>query len=141
MTPQPPTVVVRLPLERNFDKQLDLCRFGARKDGVTVVIERAITRRNGDVRHVPVVTITPTGDIEETVASPLTVYSLQHIAEAQRLRDAGGMNARATRGHDRFLALHREALQRLGDAPPRGRARRQRPAPPTPPVASVTPCL
>lgn len=99
----PTTVYLRA--ERNIDKVIDLARFGARKDKVTVVIQRTITTRRGDIKQVPLLEVTPTGDVQEIMAHPLRASITARLTEADLdYRDAG-MNKRAAAGHEHFARL------------------------------------
>lgn len=72
-----PAITVRLAEERKLDRQLDYCRFGARKDNARVIIERTVTSKNPHVpvRRVPILEITPDGDVRE-VPAPTLKHSL-----------------------------------------------------------------
>ena len=53
-----------MPEQRNLDRQIDVCWKGAQKDHVYVVIERTTKRGT----KLPIVEITPQGDIREVPA-------------------------------------------------------------------------
>lgn len=108
--------VVRLPLEKRLDRQIDICRFGARRDHVTVIIERHTTRKDGSVRRTPILELTPDGDIREIDAAPLRVAIAAHMADAHLTYLEGGMNARASAGHERFNELSRQSADYIAAA-------------------------
>jgi hypothetical protein len=71
--------VVRMPEERNIDRQIGICRFGAQRDGVTVLIVRKTPRGEQVVFE-----ITPQGDVIEPNAPGLKA-SLRARLEEQYL--------------------------------------------------------
>ncbi len=128
----PPTSprVVRMPLERNVDKQLELCRFGAQRDHMIVVLEREVTNASGHVvRREPVVEITETGDVREVAPRGLRVSLMDRLTHDAWFTPAthnatGGHHVReALRGAKRARAAVEE-WRRLKTAGPR-------PLPPT----------
>ena len=86
-----------------------------------MIIERTVARRDGTPRHIPIVEITPGGDIREIDARPLRVSLLTHTALAHLDYLDGRMNARAAEGHRQlnelgrisadYLAAERESRQ------------------------------
>lgn len=82
--------IVRLREERKLDKQIDYSRFGARRDKVTVLIERTV----GD-RTLPVLEITPMGDIREISAPTLRTPIHRLFQEQyQRIDNYGAIDAK-----------------------------------------------
>lgn len=79
-----PGSVVRLPADKNLDKQIDYCRFGARNHGVTVVIEKQSPTKAGHVRRTPIMEVTPAGDIREitvpTMRTPMAAFLSGDVA-------------------------------------------------------------
>lgn len=97
--------VVYLDERRNLDKTIDLARFGARKDHVTVIIQRTLTTRKGDPRRVPILQITPQGDIREIAVPTLRTPISASLADADFRYRTGQMNARQRAGHAAFTEL------------------------------------
>lgn len=96
-----------VPAEKNLDKQIDHLRTRAKKDGITMIIEQITQRRDGSPRRVPIVEITPTGDIREIDAPALRVPLIDHTALAHLDYLDGRMNKRAAEGHARLNELGR----------------------------------
>lgn len=67
------TPVVCLPEEKNLDKQLSAARIRAQREHTTFIIERTLTRRDGSARRIPILEITPKGDLLEVPAPRLRV--------------------------------------------------------------------
>lgn len=89
-----------------------------------MIIERTVPRRDGSTRRIPIIEITPSGDIREIDAPPLRVTIMDHLLEANASRYYGvttGMNIAARKGHEAiaelvkvsadYLAAAREARQ------------------------------
>lgn len=101
--------VVYLDETRNIDKTIDLARFGARKDHVTVIIQRTLINRKGDPRRIPVLEITPDGDIREIVAPRLRTPISVLLADADFRHRTGQMNVRQATGHVALVNLVQRA--------------------------------
>jgi hypothetical protein len=97
--------VVRLNEGKNLDKTIDLARFGAAKDKVTVIIERTFTTKKGDPRRIPILEITPSANIQEILAPRLRTSIAAHLAEADLALRLGDMNRAKGNGHLRFAEL------------------------------------
>jgi hypothetical protein len=121
-TPTP--LIVRLPAEKNLDRQLDVCRHTAKREKATVVIERVVERRDGSKQRIPILAVTPEGDIREMDAPALRVRLLDHTALAHLDYLEGGMNKRSAEGHALLNELGRQSQDYL-DA--ERESRRQRP--------------
>ena len=65
--------IVRIIEKGNLDRTVGVARTTARRDNRTVLIERAIKRRDGSELLVPVLEITPGGDIREVSPPSLRV--------------------------------------------------------------------
>lgn len=99
--------VVRLPEERNMNRLIDIVRLGARRDNAMVIIERHIGNR-----RVPVLEVTPEGDLCEVPAARLRTTIGAHMSEQHFRALTGQMNKRATAGHftwERMVRRVREA--------------------------------
>lgn len=103
-TPATPPAV-RLHADKNLDKSITAARLQARRDSVTIVLEKGVPRRDGTIRRIPILEITPHGDVLEVPAAMLRVPNAQRVTEADFDRRQGLMNARASRGHDNFARL------------------------------------
>lgn len=90
---------------KNLDKTIDLARLGARKDHVTVIVQRLRTTKRGDVRRSPILEITPAGDVLEIPAPRLRTPISTSLSEADLLHRTGRMNVRSGEGHVRFAEL------------------------------------
>jgi hypothetical protein len=99
------TTIIRLPEEKKLDKQIDICRFGAKRDNVTVLIERTITRKDGSTNTFPIFEITPAGDLREVPPPSLKATIGARMREQHVRYLEGEMNAGMTAGHERLDAL------------------------------------
>lgn len=108
-TSTPARFTVRMPLEKKLDRQIDICRLGARKDRVAVVIEREVKHKGSGtiIRREPVIEITPDGDVREFDAPRLRTRMhtaiandrmQQLAAEATRMIEADRRRKDAKRG-------------------------------------------
>ncbi len=110
---QPTPITVHLPAEKNLDRQIEVCRHTARKDQVTVIIERSVERRDGSKRVIPILEITPAGDVREIEVNTFRVSVLEHTALAHLDYLDGRMNRRAAEGHARLNELGRVSADYL----------------------------
>jgi hypothetical protein len=128
--------IVHFRAEKNLDKQIDLCRFGAQKDNVTVIIERVTERRDGTFRRTPLLEITPHGDVLEVPAARMRITLMEHAASAHLLYLEGGMNKQAAESHARLNELNRTTQDYIeaarNDAREAAARKRQRQQPGTP---------
>lgn len=112
LTPHPtadPGSVVHLPIERKLDRQLDVCRHGAKTDRCTVVIERRRTDRAGNVHSTPVIEITPEGDVNEIPVATMRT-SLGELFKAQYLDSLdGACSETSARAIDRMTRIAAES--------------------------------
>jgi hypothetical protein len=90
---------------KNLDKDITLARFGAKKDRVRVVIQRTLQTRSGDTRRIPILEVTPAGDIVEVLAPTLRTPVSVRLVEADLDFRTGGMNRRARVGHNLFTEM------------------------------------
>lgn len=128
---------MRLPEEKRLDKQIEICRFGAKRDNVTVLIERPHVRKTGETIMTPILEISPAGDIAEVLAPTLRTPIRIHMHDQHVRYLEGSMNAGMRAGHERLgdlvedtrdtLATERADSQRRANRGPRRyRANRQR---------------
>lgn len=123
--------IVRIREERKLDKQIDYCRFGAKRDKVTVLIERMA----GD-RTIPVLEITPMGDIRE-IPAPTLRTPIHRLFQEQysRIDNYGAIDAKhrfalmVGEAHAIVEAERRDSKERRArrDAKKAERAKRYRP--------------
>lgn len=99
------TPVVYLDAKKNLDKDIDLARFGARKDHVTVILQRVFTTQKGNLRRTPILEITPKGDLLEILAPRLRTPIHEHLADADIAFRLGDMNRARAEGHLHFATL------------------------------------
>lgn len=87
-----------MPEEKNLDRLINICRFGAIRDNVTVLIDRTIPSKHGP-RRIPIIEISPTGDFREVDAPPLRVTLRERQIEHAFLarQDDGPVNPTAAR--------------------------------------------
>lgn len=113
VTTTPPVVYFTFPedmpldrIRRRMDKEIDLARFGARKDNVTVIIRRAVpTHDVEDSPYRELLEITPEGDVREIDVPPLRVSIAARLTELDLLHRTGQMNVRAGLGHVRMAEV------------------------------------
>lgn len=111
---------------------IDLCRMGAQKDDVHVVIDRTDKRGN----KVPVLGITPKGVIEEVLA-PRFRTPIRELLKARLTDESLVFNRRALAGYARLTEIVTASDRELANAErqraaakhARNRARRERAAP------------
>lgn len=104
---QPTPITIHIPAGKNFDRQIEVCRHTARKEKATVIIERSVERRDGSKRVIPIMEITPNGDVREIEVNTFRVSVLEHTALAHLDYLDGRMNRRAAEGHARLNELGR----------------------------------
>lgn len=120
------TKTIRLPEEKKLDKQIDICRFGAKRDNVTVLIERTITRKDGSTSTFPILEITPQGDLRETPPLGLRV-TIGALMTCQHVRYLEGeMNVAMAEGHEKLDILVGQSRDILADARRRRSERKAR---------------
>ena len=90
--------VVCLDETKNLDKTITLARFGARKDHVTVVIQRTRVTKRGDTRRTPILEVTPAGDVLEISAPRLRTPISAFLTDSP-------LNVRAGKGQTRFAEV------------------------------------
>lgn len=115
------TTIVRLAEERNLDRQIDICRKGAIRDRVRVIIERPTKRGT----KIPVLEITPQGDIREVPAPALKTpirLLVKHVMTDETLLP----NRAALDGYARLSTLVAEVDRRIATKRGRNQARRDR---------------
>jgi hypothetical protein len=121
--------VVRLDEGKNLDKTIDLARFGAVKDHVTVIIERTLTTKRGDPRRIPILEITPKADIREILAPRLRTPIAQLLTEADLDYRSARMNKRSAAGHVRLteaVKVSRDYMRAKDEYDAENRSRKQR---------------
>lgn len=119
------TPVVRLAADKNIDKSITAARTLARRDGVTVIIEKGVARRDGSIRRIPILEVSPKGDVWEVPAPALRVSIAQRLTEVDINRRIFGMNARAAAGHERLDKLVSDSRNYLAAAAEHARTYRQ----------------
>lgn len=109
-SPKPtPGSVVRLPIERKLDRQLDVCRHGAVTDRCTVVIEKRRQDRFGNEIVTPVIEVSPNGDINE-VPVPTMRTSMRDLFKSQYLGSLdGSVSESKARAIDRMTVIAAES--------------------------------
>lgn len=125
MTSSATPLFVRLAADKNIDKTIAKARHGARTSGLLHIIEKEVARRDGSLRRIPILEVTPAGDVLEVPAAPLRVMTAQHITDADLDRRMGRMNARAARGHDNFARIMEDTRNYLQAAADLARDYRQ----------------
>lgn len=133
--------VVRLEADKNLDRSINLARLRAKKEGATVFIEKGIARRDGSIRRIPILEVTPQGDVLEVPAATLRTPIAQQVLEQDIVRHQGGLNARATRGHDRLVRVITDSMNYLKAATEHRLALKQRQHQQRPRVAPGTPAV
>ena len=126
-TPRPtPGTIIRLPLEKKLDRQLDIARHGALTDRCTVVIERTRTDRHGNAITTPVIEVSPHGDINE-IPVPTLRTPLLDLFKAQYAQSlTGDVNEQAARGIDRMTVIAAEAEHQIASMVTAARERAKR---------------
>jgi hypothetical protein len=98
--PNPTSRIVHLPEERDMDRLIKVAKYGAKRDNVTVVIERRVADR-----RTPLLQVSPDGRVKAIPASTL------RVTVKDRLRASANINRNvaATKGLARFSSLGAEA--------------------------------
>lgn len=121
LSTQPATTTIHLSEENNLDRQIDICRKGATRDHVRVIIERTTKRGT----KIPLIEITPQGDIREvdapTLRTPIREL-VKHVMSDETLRP----NRAALTGYAYLSSLVADTDHRIATKRGRNQARRDR---------------
>ena len=117
----PRTHVAVVPEQRNLDRQIEVCRKGAQTDRVYMVIERTTKRGT----KLPIIEITPQGDIRE-VPAPTMRTSIRVLINYLLVDDTFYPNAAALTAYAWLSSLVAATDQRMNAKRSRNQERRER---------------
>ena len=120
-TPRAPLTIVHMQEQRNLDRQIEVCRKGAQKDHVYVVIER--TTKRGTKQ--PLIEITPQGDIRE-VPAPTMRTSIRVLVNHLLSDESFAPNTAALKAYAWLSSLVAATDQRVNAKRGRNQERRDK---------------